>query len=85
MFDSLKTCYDPSIVLLANVGKDRVQFIAAVSPSLTDRYSAGNLIRIVTAACGGSGGGRKEFAQGGGKDGSQVEKAFDLVRKELQK
>lgn len=85
LFDSLKTCYDPSIVLLANVGKDRVQFIAAVSPSLTDRYSAGNLIRIVTATCGGSGGGRKEFAQGGGKDGSQVEKAFDLVRKELQK
>ena len=83
LFDSLKGCYDPSIVLLANAVEDRVQFIASVSPSLTERYSAGNLIRTVTHVCGGSGGGRKEFAQGGGKDVGQIEKAFDIVRKEI--
>lgn len=83
LFDSLKVAYDHSIVVLANCLSDKVSFICSVSADLQNLYQAGNIIKKVTTVCLGSGGGRKDVAQGGGKDPSKVQEAFDLLRKEL--
>src|SRR5262249_50871507 len=64
----------PFLVLSASVDEDRVHVISAVSPSLTDRVKATELMKRL----GLRGGGRPEFAQGGGVGPGEVE---DLRRK----
>ena len=83
LFDSLKVVHNNSIIVLANVFEDRVAFIAYVGELLRNEYAAGDLIKKVTSVCSGSGGGRKDVAQGGGKDPSKVEEAFALLRKDF--
>ena len=83
LFDSLKVKYDNSIIVLANVFEDKVAFMSYVSESLRQNYSAGDLIKKVTSICLGSGGGRRDVAQGGGKDPSKVDEAFKEVKEIL--
>ena len=40
---------------------------------------AGELVKLVCCACGGSGGGKPDSAMGGGKDVSQVDQALAQV------
>ena len=40
---------------------------------------AGELVKQVCAACGGSGGGKPDSAMGGGKDMSKIDDALALV------
>jgi alanyl-tRNA synthetase len=52
-----------------------------VTDDLTSKYSAGELIKLATAALGGQGGGgRPDMAQGGGPDGSKASDAIAAVR-----
>ena len=84
LFDSLKTIYDDSVVVLANVVDGRIAFICSVSSKLQDKYFAGNIIKKVTSITLGNGGGRKDVAQGGGKDPSKIEEAFASIREDLK-
>ena len=84
LFDSLKVVYDDAIIVLANCSADKVSFICSVSPKLTSTYKAGNIIKKVTSICGGSGGGRPDVAQGGGKDVSKVGEAFATILKDFE-
>ena len=83
LFDSLKTVHNNSIIILANILEDKVSFIAYVSKELVSSYKAGMLIKKVTSICGGSGGGRPDVAQGGGKNPSKVDEAFLEVKKDF--
>ncbi len=83
LFDSLKTMHENSIVLLALVNDDRINFICSVSQSICDKYNAGNLVKKVAQLTNGSGGGRKDFASGGGKDISKLQSALDEIIKDL--
>ena len=83
LFDSLKVVYENSIIVLANMFEDKVSFIAYVGEPLRNNYAAGDIIKKVTSVCLGSGGGRKDVAQGGGKDPSKVDEAFALLRKDF--
>ena len=40
---------------------------------------AGNIIREITKIAGGSGGGKPDMAQGGGKDASKIDNALAMV------
>ena len=40
---------------------------------------AGDLVKLVCTACGGSGGGKPDSAMGGGKDATKVDDALALV------
>ncbi|MNV85553.1 Alanine--tRNA ligase [compost metagenome] len=42
-------------------------------------YHAGKLIKEVASRCGGSGGGRPDMAQAGGKDASKLQEALQSV------
>lgn len=79
-FDTLKTLHKDYIILLANVSDDKIAFMAGVSDSLSDRYPAGAIIRQVAAMTGGSGGGRKDVAQGGGKNVALLDEALQKVK-----
>jgi alanyl-tRNA synthetase len=60
--------------MIADTGKP--QLLAAVTKDLTRRVHAGNLIREVAQVVGGSGGGRDNLAQAGGKDAGKLAEAL---------
>ncbi len=76
----------PSLVLLLAVkGADRCQILLKVSPDLVKKgISAGNIIKEIAPLIGGSGGGRPEMAQAGGKTPDGIEKAFEKAKQILQ-
>ena len=82
-FDALKGLREDYIILLANAESDRISYIAGVSSSLTDRFQAGNIVKRIASMTGGSGGGRKDVAQGGGKDIAALDQALKQMREEL--
>ncbi len=60
--DRLRSC----VLLLATESEGKVQLIAAVTPDLTQRIKAGELVNFVAQQVGGKGGGRPDLAQAGG-------------------
>jgi alanyl-tRNA synthetase len=73
------------VVLLAAEVGGKVVMIAAVSQDLVKLAHAGNLVKTASEVVGGKGGGRPDFAQGGGMDASKIraalEKAVDSLKK----
>jgi alanyl-tRNA synthetase len=82
--DALKEKLGSGVIVLASAADARVSLVATVSPDLTHRYHAGNIIKELAAMVGGGGGGRPDFAQAGGKNPAKIsdalEKAAELVR-----
>lgn len=70
---------EPVIVLVGSVSGDKVNFVCRVAKELTDRYKAGALIREVARVAGGSGGGRDDMAQAGGKEPSKIDDALQKI------
>jgi alanyl-tRNA synthetase len=56
-----------------------VTLALGVTPDLTDRFRAGDLVREVAKVVGGKGGGRADFAQAGGPDASRIGEAFERL------
>jgi alanyl-tRNA synthetase len=57
-----------------------------LTPDLVDKgIHAGDIVKQVSQAAGGRGGGRAETGQGGGKDSSKLDKALGLVRELVAK
>jgi alanyl-tRNA synthetase len=68
------------VVLGAAIG-GKPSFVAQVTPDLVKKgYHAGNIIRQVAQAVGGSGGGKPNLAQAGGKDVEKLPAALALVK-----
>jgi alanyl-tRNA synthetase len=78
--DQLKQRLGSGFVFLANTTPTNVTLVSSVTPDLTSRFHAGNIIKQVAPIVGGGGGGRPDFAQAGGKDPSKVDQALDKVR-----
>ena len=79
MVDELRDKLRSGVVLLAYEKKGRVTLALGVTPDLTERFRAGDLVREVARVVGGKGGGRADFAQAGGKDASKLEEAFERL------
>ncbi len=77
--DQVKNKLGSAVVLLAAVDGDKVALAAGVSKDLTDRVSAGNLMREFAGRLGGKGGGRPDMAQGGGSDIAGLPAALGAV------
>jgi alanyl-tRNA synthetase len=66
--------------VLASVNGDKVTFLAVCGKEAVAKgVKAGDLVKLVCTACGGSGGGKPDSAMGGGKDPSKVDNALALV------
>ncbi len=77
LVDNLKQKLGEGVVVLASAQPEgKVALIAGVSPGLIKRIQAGKLVGAVAKLVGGSGGGKPEIAEAGGKDQTQIEAAL---------
>jgi alanyl-tRNA synthetase len=67
------------IVVLGLASNGKASLVAVVSPDLQKRLHAGKIIKRVAELVGGSGGGRPDFAQAGGKESEKLEVALQAV------
>ena len=66
--------------VLATVNGEKVTFLAVCGKeAIAKGIKAGDLVKQVCTACGGSGGGKPDSAMGGGKDAAKVDNALALV------
>jgi alanyl-tRNA synthetase len=74
-----------SVVVLASIqDTSKVALVAAVSASLINRgIKADNIIKQAAPIIGGSGGGRAQLAQAGGKEPGKVKEAFASIKEGL--
>ncbi|MFA5110483.1 MAG: alanine--tRNA ligase, partial [Desulfobaccales bacterium] len=73
--DKLKS----GIVVLGSDAGDKAMLIALVSKDLTKRFPAGEIIKAIAPAVGGSGGGRPDMAQAGGPDKDKIPAALEMA------
>ena len=67
------------VIVLGLASNGRASLVAVVSEDLQKRLHAGKIIKKVAELVGGSGGGRPDFAQAGGKDSEKLEHALQAV------
>ncbi len=75
----INTMKEKSVVLAASVAEDKVNFVCRVSSDIVGKYKAGALIKEVARVAGGTGGGRDDMAQAGGKDVAKVDEALEKL------
>ena len=74
--DKLKSC----ALVLGTVADGKVSLIAAVTPDVTGRIKAGELVNVVAAQVGGRGGGKPDMAMAGGSEPDALPAALASVR-----
>jgi len=83
--DSLRDREPRIVAVLAYVDGDKITIISVCGKTAVDAgIKAGELIRDVTKLIDGSGGGKADFAMGGGKDASKLKSALDSVENLLK-
>ena len=85
--DNLKAKLGSSVIVLATVQEGKVVLVVGVSADLLTRMKAGEIAGAVAVQIGGKGGGRADFAQAGGTQPENLDKALagveTLIRSRL--
>ena len=79
MVDSLRQKLGSGVVVLATAEEGKVALITGVTKDLAPRVHAGKIVQELAKLVGGSGGGRPDLAEAGGKDTSAIESALSTV------
>ncbi|MGB7844416.1 MAG: alanine--tRNA ligase [Candidatus Acidiferrum sp.] len=79
LVDSLRQKLGSGVVALGMPEDGKVALIAGVTKDLTAKVHAGKLIQALAKQVGGSGGGRPDLAEAGGKDTSALKSALQSV------
>ena len=77
--DAVKGKLSSGILLLGAREGERCHLVAGVTPDLTGRFSASDIVRKAAAVVGGGGGGRKDMAQAGGSRGGNLPEALASI------
>jgi alanyl-tRNA synthetase len=77
LVDNLRTKLGSGVVVLGSVQDGKVALIVGVTKDLTGRVQAGKIIAQVAKHVGGSGGGRPDMAEAGGKDPAGLDAALN--------
>jgi alanyl-tRNA synthetase len=75
--DSLKAKIKSGVVVLASANDGKVHIVVAVTPDLTGRVKAGQIVKEIAPIVGGGGGGRPDFAEAGGKRPEKIDDMLD--------
>jgi alanyl-tRNA synthetase len=67
------------VVVLGLASNGKASLVGVVSEDLRKRLNAGQIIKKAAEIVGGSGGGRPDFAQAGGKDAEKLDEALQAV------
>ncbi|MGH9860135.1 MAG: DHHA1 domain-containing protein, partial [Candidatus Acidiferrales bacterium] len=79
LVDTLRQKLGSGVVVLGTAEDGKVALISAVTKDLQPRLHAGNIVRELAKLVGGSGGGRPDIAEAGGKDTAALENALAQV------
>jgi alanyl-tRNA synthetase len=79
LVDVLRQKLGSGAIVLGSVEGDKVALIAAVTKDLNPKLHAGKIVQELAKLVGGSGGGRPDLAEAGGKDTSSLQNALDQV------
>ncbi len=79
LVDSLRQKIGSGVVALGMADDGKVSLIAGVTKDLTAKVHAGKLIQALAKLVGGSGGGRPDLAEAGGKDTSALKSALGTI------
>ncbi|HSM98502.1 MAG TPA: alanine--tRNA ligase, partial [Gallionella sp.] len=77
--DKLKDKLKSAAIVLASVADGKVALIAGVTPDVTSRVKAGELVNFVAQQVGGKGGGRPDMAMAGGTQPEHLAPALNSV------
>ena len=84
--DTVKSKYSDSVTVFAAVNDGKLNFVAAAGQDAVKMGAhAGNILKEISAVCGGKGGGRPDSAMSGGKDISKVSDALALAEEIISK
>ncbi len=89
MADDIKSKNKNAVIVLAALTDGKITFVAmSGKDALSKGVHSGKIIKEITAVAGGSGGGKPDMAQGGGKDASKIDdalsKAKEIVAEQLK-
>ena len=76
LVDSLRQKLGSGVVILGAADDGKVALITGVTKDLTGRVQAGKIVQELARKVGGSGGGRPDIAEAGGKDTTALETAI---------
>jgi alanyl-tRNA synthetase len=80
MADRMRQKHGSCVVALgSDLGEGKVALLVAVTADLTAKIKAGDIIKNIAPIVGGTGGGRPDLAQAGGRDASKLDEALAKV------
>ncbi|HEV2206544.1 MAG TPA: DHHA1 domain-containing protein [Candidatus Acidoferrales bacterium] len=79
MIDTLRQKLGSGVVILFATNDGKVSVIAGVTKDLTPKLHAGKIVQELAKQLGGSGGGRPDLAEAGGKDTSAIESTLQSI------
>jgi alanyl-tRNA synthetase len=79
MVDDLRVKLQSGVIVLGSVAEGKVSLIAAVTKDLTAKLDAGKIVKQAATYVEGSGGGRKDLAEAGGKNPAKLDESLQAV------
>ena len=78
--DSHRSRIKSGVVVLAAAEDSKVAIVVAVTPDISKKVSAGQVVKQLAPIVGGGGGGRPDFAEAGGKDPTKIGEMLSAAR-----
>ncbi len=85
MIDNLRAKLESGVIALGSVADGKVALVVAVSKDLTNRLDAGKIVKEAAKFVEGSGGGRKDMAEAGGKNPGRLDESLAAVPRIVEK
>jgi len=85
LVDQHRSQIGSGVVVLASPSDGKVSIVVGVTPDLTKRVPAGQVVKQLAPIVGGGGGGRPDFAEAGGKDASKIGEMLAASRGVIEK
>ena len=83
--DGIKEQLKSGIIILGGKSQEKALLVVVVTKDLIPRFHAGKIIQEVAKGIGGSGGGRADMAQAGGKETQKLEEALERAYEIVEK
>jgi len=85
LVDTLRQKLGSGVIVLGTTSNGKVALITAVTKDLTKKLHAGKIVKEVASRVGGSGGGRPDLAEAGGKEPEHLREALEDVYRIVEK
>jgi alanyl-tRNA synthetase len=85
LVDQQRSRIKSGVVILASPSDGKVTIVVGVTPDLTKKVPAGQVVKQIAPIVGGGGGGRPDFAEAGGKDPSKIAEMLAASRGIVEK